>query len=93
MAQETKGATAAEVRLQLGVTELQLDTSAAPDLLLEGQASSKGRERLTESFTLRSGVAVYRLTSRHKGPAFMQARRAVLWDLHLNPSLPTDLHV
>lgn len=93
VAQETGGATAAEVRLQLSVTELELDTAAGPGLLLEGQAGSRGRERLTESFTLRSGVAAYRLTSRSTGPAFLQNHRPVLWDLHLNPSLPTDLRV
>lgn len=92
VAQETAGAAAAEVRLLLGVNELQLDTAATPGFLLEGQADSRGREQLTESFTLQSGTAVYQLSSRRAGPTFL-LNQSALWDLHLNPSLPTELHV
>lgn len=96
IAQQSGGATTAEVHLRLGVTELQLGTAASPGLLLEGQAVSRNREQLTESFTLRSGAASYRLASRQAGPSFLsflQARRATLWDLRLNRTVPTDLRV
>lgn len=93
IAQPADGAREARVHLELGVTDLRLDTAASKGLLIAGEATRGRWERLTESFTVNRGVADYRLASRRLGVGQIWTGQRTPWNLHLNPDLPTDLRI
>lgn len=85
--QGLEGAQRAEVRLEVGVSDLRLDASGDGATLIEGTVQTARGERLVRGFREAGGTAFLELRSAPSGPFGGTTGRRT-WDLSLSPSVP-----
>lgn len=97
IAQHLDGATAAEVRIAPGVSQLYIRAlpAGADDMLIQGTVQPLRNERLEESASERGDTAIYSLRTAATGASlpFWNTRNQGRWDLQLNAETSLDLNV
>ena len=95
IAQPLDGAQRANVELQVGVGTLRLSEMNEPDGLIAGTVQVGPDERVTRSFSVNDGTAMYAL--RYESNRFFNwGQRSGdnnLWTLRLNPDVPLHLRI
>lgn len=94
IAQPLGAASRAEVNIAMGVGTLRVGAQAEPGGLIEGTLSQSERDEARQEFAVRGDTAVYKLHSTRQsawGQIPWGERPAAIWDLRLNPNVPTEL--
>lgn len=87
------GAQNAEIQLQVGVSDLRLDTSGDPGQLLAGTVAMARGERLIQDVDRRGDTARITLRSARRGASSVSGGDRRAWNLSLSPALPLALTV
>jgi Cell wall-active antibiotics response 4TMS YvqF/Domain of unknown function (DUF5668) len=95
IAQSLEGASRAVIRIEAGVSQLQVSGSPTTAELIAGTVIPHRNERISTDFTLEGETAYYTLKSQGTGifwPNFGRSA-AGLWELRVQPEIPLALHV
>lgn len=94
ISQNLEGATQAEVLIEPGAGELQIEDQNAAGILVAGTIPAGDSQTITSSYSVNNGNGIYRL--RQSSESFvvpMGKPEKWLWDLGLNRDIPIDLEL
>ncbi|MEZ4863790.1 MAG: LiaF-related protein [Caldilineaceae bacterium] len=95
IAQALEDAARAQVKIESSVSQMKIGAATDPTQLVTGNIALHNNEELKHDFQLSNGIAYYTLQSDSHSfilPSFGR-REDGLWDLQLNPKVPTDLNI
>jgi len=94
ISQSLEGATQAEVLIEPGAGELQIEDHNTAGILVAGTIPSGDGLRITSSYSVSNGTGIYRLRQSSESFVVPMGKQAKwLWDLGLNREIPIDLEL